>query len=220
MVAGAEASEGADDDAVVEAAFRYNAMRFNRYAFAESSVLQDAASADAAARAEARLAEQLNSRLEDGVFARDNVGIDEDRLRQLKRDTGGHELVTLAFAESAIDFGEIRAGIAAEYFAGIRSDLGEHRFACSGEDGDGVGEVKLAMLVVGLDLRESGPEFCERKTIDAGIDFVEVALFLVELRLFDDGSDRSLGLADHAAVTGGIGQNSSQQSGGSVTCAV
>ena len=46
--------------------------------------------------------------------------------------------------------GEIRTGVAAKSFAGIGRDFGEDGFAVRIEDGDGVGEINLAMFIVGL----------------------------------------------------------------------
>ena len=44
------------------------------------------------------------------------------------------------------------------------------------QHGNGIGEIKLAMLVVGLHLGQRGPQFFEREAVDGGIDFVNLAI--------------------------------------------
>src|SRR5438876_465534 len=63
------------------------------------------------------------------------------------------------------------------------------------------------MFVVGFHLRQRGPEFLQREAINRRIDFVDFALLVGELRLLDDGRDSRFGLANDAAVAGGIGKH-------------
>ena len=92
-----------------------------------------------------------------------------------------HECIALPLAEDAVDLCQIGTGVTAENFAGIGRDLREHGFALGAERGNGVGQVKLAMFVIGFDLRQRGPELFEREAIDGGIDFVDIALVGGEL---------------------------------------
>jgi len=73
------------------------------------------------------------------------------------------------------------------------------------------------VLVVGFYAGEGGgPEFGGGEAVDAGIDFVELALVGRKLRLFDDGGDGVAGLAQDAAVAGGIGEDGGEDGGGGV----
>src|ERR1700756_5752602 len=72
------------------------------------------------------------------------------------------------------------------------------------------------MLVVGLYVSESGPEFGGGEAVHAGIDFVEFALLGRELQLLDDGGDGVAGFAEDAAVTRGIGEDGGEDGGGGV----
>src|ERR1700756_2915277 len=72
------------------------------------------------------------------------------------------------------------------------------------------------MLVVGLYVSESGPEFGGGEAVHAGIDFVEFALLGRELQLLDDGGDGVAGFAEDAAVAGGIGEDGGEDGGGGV----
>ncbi len=103
---------------------------------------------------------------------------------------------------------------------GSGDDLREHRFSFGGQDGDGVGEVHLAVLVVRLYLGEGGPEFFEREAVDARVDLVELALVVGELRFLDDGTDIRFRLPDDAAVAGRIADDGGQNGRGGVAVAM
>lgn len=191
-------------------------MGFDEDAVAERGVAKNAAGSDGAASADFCFAEELDGWLEDGVFADGDVGIDEDGFRKLDGDAVAHKLVAFPFAEGAVNAGEIGAGVAAESFARVGSDFSEDGFARGVEDGDGVGEIDFAMLVIGLYVGESGPEIGGGKAVDAGIDFVEFALIGSELRFLDDGGDGVTGFAEDAAVAGRIGEDGGEDGGGGV----
>ena len=85
--------------------------------------------ADRAAGTEFGFAKQLHAGLEPAIFSRGNFGIDENRLRQLDGHTGGHQLLAFTFSENTVHFGQIGAGVAAEHFPRIRSDLRKNSFS-------------------------------------------------------------------------------------------
>jgi len=76
-----QSREGANDDAVVEAALRYDAMRLDGHLISEDCVGQDAARSNGATRADFGFAQQLNAGFDDGIFARGHVRIDQNGLR-------------------------------------------------------------------------------------------------------------------------------------------
>src|SRR6266446_790934 len=158
VIVRAKTREGTDDDAVVKATLRYYAMRLDGYVVAKSCVGENASRSNGATHANFRFAEQLHAGLDDGVFARDDIGIDHHRFRQLNGHAGLHERAALPLPEDAVDFGEIRSRVAAENFARVRGHVGEDGFALRVQDGDGVGQIKFAMLVVGLHLSERRPQ--------------------------------------------------------------
>ena len=97
------------------------------------------------------------------VFARGHLGIDQNSFRQLDRNAGSHQRIALPLAENPIDFREIRAGVASENFARVGSDLRQDGFALAGQDRDGIGQINLAVLVVGLHLASAGQSFSSVK---------------------------------------------------------
>ena len=94
----------------------------------------------------------------------------------MDRHAGCHQFVPFAFAEDGVHFGEVGAGVAAEYFAGVWRNLRKNRFALGGENRNRVGQVNFTVFVFRLHLRERGPEFARGKTINTGVDFVQLAL--------------------------------------------
>src|SRR5882762_271489 len=181
MIVGAETREGADRDAVVKAALRHDAMRLDGYVIAESRVAQNAPRSNGAARTHFRFAEQLYAGLDDGVFARDDIGIDQDCFRQLNRHAGVHEGAALPFAEDAVDFGKVRTCVAAKNFARIRGHVGENGSALRIQDSDRVSQVEFAMFVIWPYLGERRPEFLQREAVNRRIDFVDLALLVTKL---------------------------------------
>src|SRR6266403_6329837 len=153
-----KAREGADDDAVVKAALRHDAMRLDGYVVAKSRVGENASRSNGAAHPNFCLAEQLHAGFDDRVFTRDDLRIDHHRFRQLNRHASFHERAALPFPEDTVDFSKVRSRVATENFARIRSHMGEHGLALRVQDGDGVGQVQFAMLVVGLHLSERRPQ--------------------------------------------------------------
>src|SRR6267378_350690 len=126
VIVRAKTREGADDDAVVEAALRHDAMRLAGYVVAQSRVGENASRSNGTAHANFRFAEQLHAGFDDRVFTRDDLRIDYHRFRQLNGHAGVHERAALPFAEDAVDFGEVRSRVAAENFARVCGHVGEH----------------------------------------------------------------------------------------------
>ena len=118
-----------------------------------------------AARADASLAEQLHAGLDHRVVGDFHVGIDQDVSGQIDRDACIHQRRRLARAKHAIDFGQLRARVAAEGLPLASTGLdGENAFALLIEHGNRVGEIKLAMRIVRAQLGKAGPKFLERRS--------------------------------------------------------
>src|SRR6267143_3693176 len=217
MIVGAETREGADNDAVIEAALRHDAMRLDGYVIAESRVAENTSRSNDAARTNFRFAEQLHAGLDDGVFARDDIGIDQDCFRQLNRHAGVHERAALPFAEDAVDFGKVRTCVATENFARILGYVGEDGFALRIQDSDRVSQVEFTMFVIWLYLGERRPEFLQREAVNRRIDFVDLALLVSKLRFFDDGGYQGLGFPHDSPVAGRIGKHRGENCGGCVS---
>ena len=90
MIVRPQSREGANDHAVIEAAFRDDAMRLDGHVVAEDRIGQYASCSNGAAHADFGLAQQLHAGFDDGIFARGHVGIDQHGLWQLDRDAIVH----------------------------------------------------------------------------------------------------------------------------------
>ena len=69
------------------------------------------------------------------------------------------------------------------------------------------------MLIVGLYLRKSGPQFFQREAINSGINFVDLGLIAAQLRFLHDGGNCRVGFSQNSSVTKGIGDDSSENGG-------
>ena len=175
------AREWSDRIAAIETAFEDHRMRFDGDAIAEDSVVQDAAGSNLAVGAEFCFAEQLHTGLDDGVFSGGDIGPNEHGLRQLNADARIHQFVPFAFTKDGVHLGKVGAGIATEHFAGVRRDLRKNRIAPGSHNRNRVGQVNFTVFVFRLHLRERGPEFVRGKTINTGVDFVQLALLRRQL---------------------------------------
>ena len=79
------------------------------------------------------------------------------------RDAGVHQRGALAAAEDQIHFGQIGARVAAEHFVGVGGELREHGLALLAQQADGVGQIKLAVHVVGRSRARQGQSFASVK---------------------------------------------------------
>ena len=80
----------------------------------EGGVGNDGAGADAAVFSDNGIAEDAGERLDDGVHADPDGGVDGDGFGTLDGDAGKHEVAGGALAEDAIDGGELDARVDAE----------------------------------------------------------------------------------------------------------
>ncbi len=206
----AQPSKGAYDHVGIELAFREDAVRLNDHLVTQYNVIQNAARLDDTAGANFGVAKKLDTSFDDGVLAGDNVRIDNHGFRQLNRHSIAHQGFALPFPKRVVDSGKIRARIASQRFPGIGSNLRQNGFPFGVQNGDSIGQIDLAMLVVRLHLRKGGPEFCGGEAVHAGIDLVQFTLFWRELRLFNDRGDGIARFAENASIAGRVGENSRQ----------
>ena len=143
-----KAREGPDNHAVIEAALCHDAMRLDRHIVAQDGIVENASGSNRAPRANFCFSEQLHAGLDDRVFPRCHIGIDQHGLRQLDGHAGIHQGVALPLTEDAVGLRQLGARVAPEHFAGVRGHLSEDRLALRGHDPDRVGQIEFAVLVV------------------------------------------------------------------------
>ena len=111
----------------------------------------------------------------------------------------------------AIELRQFAAGVDAEHLAGVRGAQGEHGLAVALQDRGDLGEVVLAVRIVGGELIDAGEQFGDVEGVDAGVDLADLLLLAAELLLLDDGfdlvGDAAVDDAAHdASVAEGIGR--------------
>jgi hypothetical protein len=132
------------------------------------------------------------------------------------RDPVGHELPALGQPHVLVDLHQLGASIAAQNFVGMVGLNGHHAFLGFAEDGRHVGEVKLAVRVVGAQLLDVAEQFGHGKGVEAGVDLADYLLRRAGGFFFHDGADIVAfgALAQDASVPGGPLQHRGQQSHG------
>src|SRR5260221_14709895 len=106
-----QAGKWTDDDIVVEAALRRDAVRFDQNVVAQNHVAQHAAGPNRAALADFRLAEKLHGGLEHGVLSGGYVRVDQNRFGELDANPVVHQLGALPLTENAVDLRKVGARV-------------------------------------------------------------------------------------------------------------
>ena len=124
----------------------------------DEDVVSDFAAYDHAVRADAGVAAdlgcptQLNARFDDCVGADLDVVVDDAGFREENRDALVHQLAAFGHAHVLVDLGQFGAGVAAENLVRVAGFHRDHRFFGLAENGGHVGDVELAVMVVGVEL--------------------------------------------------------------------
>ncbi len=121
---------------------------------ADGGVLDDGVGADAAVGADVRGAEELDVGLDDGVGADVDLGVDDAGLGAEDGDAVGHEAACGGEAHGGVEVHHLGDGVGAEDLVdGVGLD-GDDALAVGDEHGGDVGEVELAVRVVGVECVE------------------------------------------------------------------
>ena len=160
-----------------------------------------AAGADRGAAAEMALGFHHHIAAEAGVIAEGAAGrIDEAHPL-------AHPVLAQALLQQRFALGQLQPVVDAVGFAGI-GHLQVHRRL---QHRHGVGEVKLALVVVGAELGQHLRQFLPVEAVDAGVGEADAALLLAAVAVFHDCAHVAGFIGNHAAVTRGIGQPCGEQ---------
>ena len=169
--------------------------------------------------------EQVHEGLDDGVGANLDLGIDHAGFRTENGDAGGHELGALARPYLGIQLRQLGAVVCPRDFMLIGGLFRQHPGTLAGQDAGDIGQVILAMRIVGAQFVEVLEQRLGGEGVDAGIRFANLLLLRRELLLLDDGFDLvgrapRLLLADDASVAGRVREVGGQNGHGRVILAV
>ena len=185
-------------------------------ALAHDGVLDDCAVADAAvhdagvrtdlaAVAHHRGALEDRARVQRDVAAEPDGRIDEGLARIEHRHALEQPSPIDAAAQLALGQGQLPAVVDALHL--LRIVDGERVDAVTGvvEDGDDVGQVVLALAVVGRDPPQRGAEEVAPEAVDGGVDLLDGSLLRRGVGLLDHPGDEPVLVADQPPVAGGLG---------------
>ncbi len=169
--------------------------------------------ADRRAAADARRAQQRAERQQRRVGADLDAGVDDGRAGVDDRDAGRHVSGEDPPLRLGADLREVAAVVDAEREAGVVDDVGAHRSASGTQDRQHVGQVQLALGVVGADLAERVEQLAAVERVDAAVDLADLQLGrgrVAGLLRLDDALDGAVGRAHDAAVAGRVRQHHRQ----------
>ncbi len=146
------------------------------------------------------------------------VGVDDAGLGAVDGDAGGHEAAGGGAAHGGVEVHHFDDGVGAEDLVDVVGLEGYDALAVGYEHGGDVGEVELAVGVVGGEGVEFGEEGTRVEAVDAGVYFGSGELVGREGFLLDDGGDFGAGggAAEDAAVSGGVGGDGGEDGHGGV----
>ena len=102
------------------------------------------------------------------------------------------------------ELGQLNAVVRARALPVIGELEGAGGASGGGRGGEDVGQVDLALIIVGAQRGQGGAQEVRVEGVDARVDFVDRGLLGGGVALLDDRGDRARGVADDATVAGGI----------------
>ena len=175
----------------------------DRHAVADLGVDQRAHRADDGVAADRRAALELGERLDHGVAADAHRGVDPGRAGVDDRHAAAHVLLEDAALGDLLGVGEVDAVVDAVREVGVADGVRRDRPAGVAHGGQHVGQVELALGVVGVERRQRGDQRAAVERVDAGVDLADLELLggRVAGRLgLGHAQDRAVAVADDAAV--------------------
>ncbi len=181
---------------------------------AHVGVLESGVGADLGALGDVRGAQQLGAGVHDRVLPEGDSHVDEGAGRVDDRDAREHGLLQQARVQQCAGLGELDAVVDPEDLPVVAADGRADAVPGLAQDAEDVGEVLLALAVVGTDLAEGVGEQGAVEGEDARVDLADRALGVGGVLVLDDGRHGAAGVADDASVAGGVGDLGGQHGDG------
>ena len=203
--AGAQVGEGADGRALADhGEQRVGADHLG--AGADLGVAQGGVRADHGLGADVAGAVQLDAGADDRVLADGDIRIDPGGGRVDDRHPVPHVPLQGATVQLGAELGELEPVVDPLDHHHVGGDQGADRAAVGAGDPEHIGEVHLALGVVGADAGEGVAQHRDVEGVDAGVDLVDLALLRGGVLVLDDAEHLAAVLAaQDAAVAGGVG---------------
>jgi hypothetical protein len=211
---GAEVGVGADRGLVFDDRVLGYGAGFEVHVVAYGDVDEVHARVEDAVTADAGRPFQGDERVDHGVLADRNGGVDDHGGGVAERDAVAHQLLDHPALDLVLDLCELAARVHAQGFDGIVGDHGSDAVSGVADHRQEVGEVVLLLRVFRLEVAQVGEEVLAVENIDAGVHFVDALLFLGGVFRFHDARHGAALVAHDASVHGGIGELHGQQGEG------
>ncbi len=127
------------------------------------------------------------------------------------RDAAQHVRLVDAQLQHLGCLGELDSGVHPHRLEGLLGGGGAHEQSLAVEHLDHIGEVVLALGVLGGKAVEMGEQHRGVEAVRAGVDLGEVVLVGTQVLLLDDRGDSAIAIAHDAAVVAGVGQVRGEQ---------
>ncbi len=196
------------DDGIVD-----HAVIQNGHAIADAGVDQARAAMNFAAGSDGRGAFERNSRMNDRVGADRDVAVDVHGCRIFERHSRCHQRAIFLVSHDATHCRKLGAAVDAENFVGTGNDNRFDRPPLPAVNRHQVGQVVLALCILGGDAANRVEQPVERERVNAGVDFLNrtfgrAGILLlnntcnllagpndspVAMRVVDDGADDGCG---------------------------
>ena len=175
-------------------------------AVVDLDVAQGRVGADDAVAADRGRTEDLRAGVHDRVGADRDVGIDPRRRGVDDDGALAHRRLDGAAVELGAEPGELDLVVDPLGLPEVLDEVGAHAEPAAAGDADDVGEVLLALRVVGAHLGQGLAQQHRVEGVDPAVDLADRALLVGGVLLLDDGRDGAVVVTQHPAVAGRVGQ--------------
>ena len=186
------------------------------HAIGEAAVLDQAARADAAAVADGGVAPEVALGLHQHIAAEAGALAEGAAGRIGEAHPLGHPMAPQPLLQHGLALGQLEAVVDAVDL--IR--VGHFQVHGRAEHRHGVGEVELALVVVGGELGQHRRQLRPVEAVDAGVGEGVAALLHAAVAVLHDAAHQPLLVGEDAAVAGGISQPGGEQGHGGAAAAV
>ena len=145
------------------------------------------------------------------VSADDQLAAHVDACRIGQAGAFGHQAVGLTTLEGTLEIGQLQAVVDALHFLDRRRLGGGDVDAFAGCHGDDVGQVVLALGIVGGQRRQPALELGTSGGEDTGVAFLDGQLLRRGILVLYDGADAAFGVTHDTAIACRVFQNHRQQ---------
>ena len=147
----------------------------------------------------------MGKRSDDGIHADPHLSIDGHGFRFFDGDAADQKLQDFAVPNDAVCRSQFHAVVDAQHFIAVVHFERNHMMSGANEDCHHVGQIVLAVLIVGANLARVFPEKRGVEAEDTGVDFANGALLGCAVFLFHDFAQVTGSIANHTAIAGGVG---------------